>query len=550
MTALGINDGSVVIIKSRSKKSIISLAYSNKTSCNVSCVQMNRVLRYNLKAYLGQIVIVEKFEKCTPASTVEIAPIAETITGISGDLSSVIDSCGIDFQDFPVFPNFIIPIYALNRTIEFVVTQTEPSTSVQLYNSKQINVSTNSVKRNEDMDEFDKISYDSIGGLDVQIKELRFLIELPLQQPQFFKSFGISPSKGILISGPSGCGKTMIGKAIQNETPLYFERINGIDLLTKTPDEASLILRRLMARAVSRAPSIIFIDDIDLIILDEPGSNSDCESNLHSALVSSLEQVGKRGNVAVIGTSSDASSLPKRLKTVKRFGSIIDISLPGRDKRAQILRSITQSMKVSKKMFEDCLDNEKMKTAADLKEYVQRELINRIEEVALMHKTDKEPIKVEELLSLELGEGLITDEMSNESSNAQGDDPFTPKSSSNQFESDDPFSIPSKKKSNFDDEFSPSITRKAKDPFKTQHTRFMSNSAFVPNKPVSPFGSQLTRNGSDNLFAQSASFSSQGNPVDPFSSESNPSIPTHAHTPSSKHPRHKKAKKDPYAIKK
>ena len=106
------------------------------------------------------------------------------------------------------------------------------------------------------MPRFDSISYDDIGGMEPQIRELRQLIEMPLMNPQIFDLYGIPSFRGILISAPSGCGKTLLSYAIHNESPLHFERIQGFDFLARTAEDAACIMRRLAEMVIQKARKI------------------------------------------------------------------------------------------------------------------------------------------------------------------------------------------------------------------------------------------------------------------------------------------------------
>lgn len=527
MQQLHISDGSTVYIKSKTKCFLAS-AFTNKNSGGISYIKMSRPVRYNLDAYLGQIVFVSPYNNCIDATrNVILSPVMETIEGISGNFSPNIFDDKIDLKGMPFVPGTVIPVYALNRVIEFVVTETWNDGPVRISGSNQIEIGE-PIKRADGMKEFDMVSYDTIGGMDAQLKELRFLIELPLLHTKFFNSFGVNVPKCVLISAPDGCGKTMIGKAIKNETPLYFEKINGVDLLTKDMNEAAKILELLLRRAASKAPSIVFIDDLDLILIDGE------ESKIYLTLCLYLEKISKLGNVVVIGTTNEPDSLSKRLKTANRFSSIIDIPLPGADRKVQILNTITRGIKISKG-FNLVLDKNDIKTPNDIKCACNQELFNKCKSIQLMHETD-DNVTIEELSSIVLFEGnLAEDDMSSlHNSETNSGDPFSNIENEKSFDS---FPIPTQ-------------NNEPNDPFALQNDPFSlsrSNDSFYHKKD--PF--QLPSSNKDPF-----QLSSDNNNDDPFQiSPNDQSQQFKLQDPSQNHQKSKKPKKksrrsiDPFAPK-
>lgn len=523
MQQLGLSDGAAVLVKSKTK-SFIAAAASSKTTCGVSYIRMSRAVRYNLNAYLGQIVLVSPLGNCAAATrNVVLSPVAETVEGIVGSLSTEIFEGVIDFSGMPIAPGMVIPVYALHRVIEFVVTQTENGGPVRVSNISQISFGA-PVKRPKGMREFDIVSYDSIGGMEAQLRELRFFIELPLLHGKFFNSFGVNTPKGVLISAPDGCGKTMIGKAIKNESPLYFEKISGVDLLTKDMDEAAKILELLLRRAASKAPAIVFIDDLDLILVDGE------ESKIYLTLVLYLEKMAKLGNVVVIGTTSEAESLSKRLKTTNRFASVIDIPLPGADRKIQIFNAITRGMKVSKNI-NHIIEKIDIKTPMDIKFACNQELIKKCKSIQLMHETD-DNVSIEELSSIVLFEGNEMDDEISSHESVQN----------TETNSGDPFSNISNEKSN--DSFPlPTKNQESDDPFALQNDPFSlghSNESFS------------SRSRSKDHFRKSST-----NSNDPFQISPNEQDQQNKHQDESQRPQKvKKTKKkaqrviDPFAPKK
>ena len=119
--------------------------------------------------------------------------------------------------------------------------------------------------RSEDPARSEEIGYDDVGGLSRQIGALRELVELPLRHPEIFDTIGAAPPRGVLLHGPPGCGKTMIGKALASESGAFFFLINGPEVLSGKAGDSESHLRRCFEEATKNAPSIIWIDEVDVI---------------------------------------------------------------------------------------------------------------------------------------------------------------------------------------------------------------------------------------------------------------------------------------------
>lgn len=397
MDFLSLSDGSIVKIKFGSK-SIFASALRGDSNLPISSIQMSRCLRINLAVYLGQVVSVESFTKCVPADSVTFAPIDDTVDGITGNLQDIFSA---NLASLPLTPNFVIPVFSLHRVIEFKVLACSPTNFVVVRNRETIIVKNQTVKRPEDTPRFDSVCYDDIGGIEPQIRDLRASIELPLMSPVIYNTFGIQTFRGILISAPSGCGKTLISHAIHNESPLYYERIQGYDFLAINAEEASCIMRRFAEIAIQKAPSIVFVDDLDLII-KEQYINGKPDKRLYLAFVAALDMMLLHPNIVVIGATKDLSLIPPPLRNVNRFGQVIEISLPGREKKTDIFLRKVRGLKIDADSSNRIIDESK--TGEDIEARVYEELISKaLELTSDNHSDDKEPIELGELVSLEFG---------------------------------------------------------------------------------------------------------------------------------------------------
>ena len=402
MSSLNISDGMIVRIISRTRRTILASACSGKRSMPVSTIQMGRCLRLNLSAYLGQIVVVDAFPKCVVAESVTVSPIDDTVEGLTGDFQQLFNA---NLVSLPMTPNFIIPVFTMQRVIEFKVMSVTPSNFVIVRNPNSIIVKNATVPRGKDIMRFDSVSYDDFFGIEPQLRDLRADIELPLLQPNIFETFGIHPFRGVLISAPSGSGKSQLARAIQNESPLHFERIPGFDLLARPADKAAYIMRKLADRAIAKAPSIVFVDELDLIIQDQY-VNGQVDKRLYLAFIAIMDMLIARQNIVVIGTTRDVANIPTALKNVNRFGHIIEIQAPGRDKKIEMLQKMSRGINIEQETLEKYADQ--CKNGGDLEAKIFEEILNKGLEIASNHTIDDEPIQISELLGQSLADNAIS----------------------------------------------------------------------------------------------------------------------------------------------
>jgi len=194
------------------------------------------------------------------------------------------------------------------------------------------------------------VSYDDIGGLDGQIQELRETVELPLLKPELFQRVGIEPPKGVLLYGPPGTGKTLLAKAVAKETESVFIRIVGSELVQKYIGEGARLVRELFEMARDKAPSIIFIDELDAIgakRLDSATSGDREVKRTLMQLIAEMDGFENRGDVKIIGATNRSDILDPALLRPGRFDRLIDIPLPTYEARVEIVKIHTSGMNLA-----------------------------------------------------------------------------------------------------------------------------------------------------------------------------------------------------------
>jgi proteasome regulatory subunit len=185
------------------------------------------------------------------------------------------------------------------------------------------------------------VSYNDIGGLDEQIQEVREIVELPLKQPELFKKIGIEPPKGVLFYGLPGTGKTLLAKVVAQETNATFIKVIATELVQKFIGEGSKYVREIFNLARQKAPTILFIDELDAIgaIRMQDDTSGDREVNRTlMQLLSELDGFDQRGNIKFIGATNRADILDPALLRPGRFDRIVEFPIPNEKAREAIFR--------------------------------------------------------------------------------------------------------------------------------------------------------------------------------------------------------------------
>jgi proteasome regulatory subunit len=193
------------------------------------------------------------------------------------------------------------------------------------------------------------ITYDDVGGLKNQMMELREAVEDPLLRPELYKKVGIEPPKGVLLVGPPGTGKTLMAKAVANATKATFIRLVGSELVQKYIGEGARLVRELFDLAKEKAPSIIFIDELDSVgakRLDGSTSGDREVQRTLMQLLSELDGFTPTSNIKIIGATNRPDILDEALLRPGRFDRIIDIGLPDIEGRTEIFRIHTSYMNI------------------------------------------------------------------------------------------------------------------------------------------------------------------------------------------------------------
>lgn len=201
-----------------------------------------------------------------------------------------------------------------------------------------------------EVEERPEVSYEDIGGLDTQIEEIREAVELPMLKPELFAEIGIEPPKGVLLYGPPGTGKTLLAKAVANQTKATFIRVVGSEFVQKYIGEGARLVREVFQLAEEKAPSIIFIDELDAIAARRTNSDTSGDREVQRTmmqLLAELDGFDPRGDVKVIGATNRIDILDPAILRPGRFDRIIEVPMPTFEGRIQIFRIHTRKMKLA-----------------------------------------------------------------------------------------------------------------------------------------------------------------------------------------------------------
>ncbi|NJE13225.1 CDC48 family AAA ATPase [Thermococcus sp. LS2] len=338
MRTIGVQPGDIVeIIGTKNTAAVVWPAYPEDEGLDI--IRMDGTIRKNAGVGLGDEVTVRKAE-VKEAKKVVLAP-TEPIR------------FGADFVDWlhsrligrPVVRGDYIKIGVLGQELTFVVTATTPAGIVQVTEFTEFTVSEKPVKEVAKTAALG-VTYEDIGGLKDVIQKIREMIELPLKHPEIFEKLGIEPPKGVLLYGPPGTGKTLLAKAVANEANAHFIAINGPEIMSKYYGESEERLREVFKEAEENAPSIIFIDEIDAIAPKRSEVTGEVEKRVVSQLLTLMDGLKSRGKVIVIGATNRPDAIDPALRRPGRFDREIEVGVPDRQGRKEILQIHTRGMPI------------------------------------------------------------------------------------------------------------------------------------------------------------------------------------------------------------
>ena len=289
------------------------------------------------------------------------------------------------------------------------VVSTNPSGTVVITDSTEVEISEQPAEEIREEPAGDgatpDISYEDIGGLDSELEQVREMIELPMRHPELFKRLGIEPPKGVLLHGPPGTGKTLIAKSVANEIDASFHTVSGPEIMSKYYGESEEQLREVFEEAQENSPAVIFMDELDSIAPKREETSGDVERRVVAQLLSLMDGLEERGQVVVIGATNRVDALDPALRRGGRFDREIEISVPDREGRKEILQVHSRTMPLTDEVDIDALaENTHGFVGADLENLAKESAMTALRRIRPELNLDEDQIDADVLGSIQVTE--------------------------------------------------------------------------------------------------------------------------------------------------
>ncbi|MBU2634339.1 MAG: CDC48 family AAA ATPase [Nanoarchaeota archaeon] len=369
MKELHVHPGDVVEIEgSRITVGIVDRAYP--TDVGQSVIRMDGIIRRNAKTGIGEYVKIKKAD-VKEAKNITIAPAQKGIMIKANPLifkkallgravlkGDIVVPGGFrarrrQFSDTPFSDDLFSSIFEESLSagfgmsnLRFIVASTDPKQPILITENTNLELSPKAVDLTEE--KIPEVTYEDIGGLKEEIKKIREMVEVPLKHPQVFEKLGIEPPKGVLLHGPPGTGKTLLAKAVANESEANFVLVNGPEIVNKFYGESEKRIREIFDQAEKNAPSIIFFDEFDAIASKREESYGELERRVVSQILTQMDGLKSRGKVVVIAATNRPNAIDPALRRPGRFDREIQIGVPNKEGRLNVLKIHTRNMPLTK----------------------------------------------------------------------------------------------------------------------------------------------------------------------------------------------------------
>ena len=299
-----------------------------------------------------------------------------------------------------------------SQAVPMKIAETSPSGTVVITDETEISVSEMSAEELADRGdttsgtgEGPDVAYEDIGGLDSELEQVREMIELPMRHPELFKRLGIDPPKGVLLHGPPGTGKTLIAKAVANEIDASFHNISGPEIMSKYYGESEEQLREVFEEASEEAPAIIFMDELDSIAPKREEAGGDVERRVVAQLLSLMDGLEERGEVVVIGATNRVDAIDPALRRGGRFDREIEVGVPDREGRKEILQVHTRNMPLVDGIdLDEYADNTHGFVGADLESLAKESAMHALRRIRPEIDLESDEIDADVLNSIQITE--------------------------------------------------------------------------------------------------------------------------------------------------
>ena len=335
MEKLGITAGDFIEV--RGKRTTVAIAwpaYAEDQAQEIA--RIDGLLRRNAGVALNEFITIKKAE-VHDSQTIVFAP-TDVRLSVDDEFVSFVKR---RFMDMPFMEGDMTLLSIFGSSVPLIATRTRPHGAVKVTESTVLQVMSEPSPEKKGLP---IVTYEDVGGLRGEIQRIREMVELPLRHPELFQRLGIEPPKGIFLYGPPGCGKTLVAKAVANESDANFYVISGPEIMSKFYGESEARLREIFQKAQETAPSIIFIDELDAIAPKREEVTGEVEHRVVAQLLSLMDGMGARGNIIVIGATNRPNAIDPALRRPGRFDREIEIGVPDKIGRHEILQIHTRAM--------------------------------------------------------------------------------------------------------------------------------------------------------------------------------------------------------------
>ena len=340
MERLGISVGDVIeIVGKRTTAAKAWPAYSKDQDRGL--IRIDGFTRKNARVAINEYVTARP-RKVKDAVSVVLAPINVRLN-VDRDFTNFVKN---RLMERAFIEGDTTLVMMLGQAIPFTVTKTRPHGIVRITYETRFQILSGPVPGAKGIL---RTTYEDIGGLQGEIQRIREMVELPLRHPELFQRLGIEPPKGVLLHGPPGCGKTLLARAVANESEANFFSINGPEIMSKFYGESEKRLREMFQQAQKNSPSIIFIDELDAIAPKREEVTGEVERRVVAQLLALMDGLAGRGNVIVIGATNRVNALDPAIRRPGRFDREVEIGVPDKKGRYEILQIHTRGMPLKEK---------------------------------------------------------------------------------------------------------------------------------------------------------------------------------------------------------
>jgi len=335
MQKLGISAGDVIeIVNKRTTSAIAWPAYSEDQNRDI--IRIDGFTRKNSGVAINEYVVIRP-AKVKTAMALTLAPVDMRLN-VDEDFTSFVRN---RLMERTLVEGDTTLVMMLGHAIPFTVSKTRPHGIIKVTTETRLTILNEPAPEGKGLP---RTTYEDIGGLHEELQRVREMVELPLRHPELFQRLGIEPPKGVLLHGPPGCGKTLLARAVANESEANFYSINGPEIMSKFYGESEARLREIFQQAQQNAPSIIFVDELDAIAPKREEVTGEVERRVVAQLLALMDGLSGRGNVIVIGATNRPGALDPALRRPGRFDREIEISVPDKKGRYEVLQIHTRGM--------------------------------------------------------------------------------------------------------------------------------------------------------------------------------------------------------------